>query len=91
MSAAAKAITITATSVRNMGFAPSAIVLAQRAPALPDGGDAADDRLTITDPRSGLSFELSVYRQYRQVHYELASAWGVKNIKPEHTALLMGI
>lgn len=84
-------ITTTATSVRNMGFAPSAIVLAQRAPLLPDGGDSADDRMTIVDPRSGLSFELSVYRQYRQVHYELASAWGVKNIKPEHTALLMGI
>ncbi len=91
MSAATKAITITATSVRNMGFAPSAIVLAQRAPALPDGGDAADDRMAITDPRSGISFELSVYRQYRQVHYELASAWGVKNIKPEHTALLVGV
>lgn len=91
MSAATKAITVTATSVRNMAFSPSAIVLAQRSPLLPDGGDSADDRMSITDPRSGLSFELSVYRQYRQVHYELASAWGVKNIKPEHTALLMGV
>ena len=85
------AITMTATSVRNMSFASSAIVLAQRMPALPDGGDMADDRMMVTDARSGLSFELSVYRQYRQVHYELACAWGVKNIKPEHTALLMGI
>jgi len=86
----ATAMTIGADAVQNMGFAPSAIVLASRMPALPDGGDSADDRMMVTDPRSGLNFELSVYRQYRQVHYELGLSWGVKNIKPEHTAQLLG-
>jgi hypothetical protein len=86
----ATAMTIGADATQNMGFAPSAIVLASRMPALPDGGDSADDRMMVTDPRSGLSFELAVYRQYRQVHYELGLSWGVKNIKPEHTALLLG-
>jgi hypothetical protein len=90
IAASATAMTIVGTSTRNMAFAPSAIVLASRLPALPDGGDMADDRMMVTDARSGLSFELSVYRQYRQVHYELALAWGVKVIKPEHTAVLLG-
>lgn len=88
--ASATAITVVGNSTRNMAFSPSAIILAQRLPALPDGGDMADDRITVVDPRSGLAFEVSVYRQYRQVHYELACAWGVKNIKPEHTAILLG-
>jgi len=83
-------IVVVGSSAQNLAFSPSAIVLAQRLPALPDGGDMADDRMIVTDPRSGLTFELAVYRQYRQVHYELSAAWGAKNIKPAHTAILLG-
>ena len=53
------AITIRAKANRSMAFARSAIVLATRMPALPEGGDMGVDRTTITDPRSGLSFEFS--------------------------------
>lgn len=88
--AAATAITVTAGSVRNMVFPRSAIALATRAPALPQQGDSAVDRTIITDPVSGLSFEVSVYAQYRQVQYEIALAWGCAALKPEHLAIVLG-
>lgn len=88
--AAAYAITVIATSARNLAFSRNAIVLAQRLPALPNGGDMAVDRTTITDPRSGLSFELAMYPQYRQMQYEISCAWGSAVVKPEHLALLLG-
>lgn len=83
-------ITVLAAATRNMVFSRSAIVLATRAPALPEEGDMAADRQIVTDPRSGLSFEISMYKQYRQVQYEVALAWGKKVVKTAHTALLLG-
>ncbi|WP_454869437.1 hypothetical protein [Pseudomonas gorinensis] len=53
MSAAAKAITVIAASHRNMFFHRSAIQLATRAPAMPEGGDAADDVMIVTRPCIG--------------------------------------
>lgn len=90
IAASATAITLVASSARNMAFRRSAIVLATRLPALPTGGDSAVDRTVVTDPRSGMSFEISMYAQYRQMYWEVAAAWGVKAVKPEHMALLLG-
>jgi hypothetical protein len=84
------AMTIGNNYTGNYGFARSALVLAQRLPALPDGGDMADDRQTIIDPISGLSFEVAVYRQYRQVYYEVAATWGVGAPNGAHIATLLG-
>lgn len=87
---AATNIAVLNQSNRNMFFARSALALATRAPALPPQGDSAIDRTIITDPISGLSFEVSVYPQYRQIQYEVALAWGCELVKPAHAGILLG-
>lgn len=84
------AMTVGGTYTANMAFDKNAIQLVTRAPALPNGTDQAADSMMLTDPRSGLTFEVRVYYGYRKVRYEVALAWGVKNIKPEHSVLLLG-
>lgn len=84
-----EAVTVIAIQDRNMCFSRNAIHLVTRAPARPVEGDSADDVMMIQDPRSGLGFEVSLYKEYRQVHYEIAAAWGFEVIKPEHLALLL--
>lgn len=84
------ALTVVAATTRNMFFHRSAIQLATRAPAMPDGGDNADDIMMVTDPVSGITYEFAVYKQKRQVRYEINCSWGVKTIAPRHVGLLIG-
>lgn len=90
MSAAAKNITVIGQATRNIAFPRSALHLVARAPALPDGGDNAVDRMMITDPRSGMAFEVSLYAGYRKMRAEVGLAWGVRGVKTEHIAMLLG-
>jgi len=83
-------VTIGNNFTPSVGFTRNAIELATRLPALPQEGDLAIMRETITDPRSGLVFELAVYPGYRMVVYQIMLAWGVLARKPEHIALMLG-
>jgi hypothetical protein len=84
------AITVFGTSARNIAMSRNAIVLATRLPELPDGGDLALDRFTLTDPRTGLSMELAMYPGFRMATYHLSVCWGVSVFKPEHCAVIIG-
>jgi len=83
------AVTVNAAHVKNLGFSRNAILLATRLPKA-GGQDLAVDRQVITDPRSGLSFELAMYPGYRMNKVEVAIAYGVSVVKPEHLAVLLG-
>lgn len=87
---ATRAITVVAAAARNVGFSRNAILLATRLPAVPAEGDMASDRMVVTDDRSGLSFEFAIYPGFRMNVYHVSLAWGVKVLKPEHVALLLG-
>jgi len=75
--------------VGGVAFYRNAIALAARAPALPEGGDTASDRMVMTDPRSGLAFTVAVYKGYHKVRFDVSLAWGVKVLQERHTALLI--
>lgn len=84
------AITVGNSYAANIGLSRNAVLLATRLPLLPKEGDLAIDRTVVTDPRTGLSFEVAAYPGYRMVTYHVMIAWGVKAVKPEHIATLLG-
>ena len=84
------AVTVNATSARNLAFSSDAIVLATRLPMFPSQGDLAIDNEVITDPRTGISFDLRVYPGDGMVLYRIHALWGYKVLKPAHSAILLG-
>jgi hypothetical protein len=88
--AATRAITVLATSARNIAMTRNALLVGTRLPALPAEGDMAIDRTVEVDPRTGIAFELAVYPGFRMVTYHISAAWGVRVMKPEHIATIIG-
>lgn len=89
MSAATKAMTIFGTSARNIALSKNAITLATRLPKY-QANDQAADRYVITDPVTGIAFEITMWPGQRMVKYEVSIAYGMSVIKPEHCAVIIG-
>lgn len=86
----ANALTVGNSYTPNLAFHKSAIELAIRPPAQPNGGDAAVDSMTVQDPFSGLVFEIAVYKGYMKMMLEVRCLYDAKVWKPQHVATLMG-
>ena len=88
MSAATKAMTMIATSTRHIGLQRQGLHLVMRAPN--DGNDGAADVATVTDPKSGLVFQLARYAQYMQSSWEMRVLYGVAAPNSDLIAVLYG-
>lgn len=84
------AITVGGAYSSNIVFHQAAHEIIMRPPATPEGGDAAVDSMIVQDPRSGLVFEIRVYKGYRKMMVEVALAWGVKAWMPKYIATVLG-
>jgi hypothetical protein len=84
------AITISAAYTPNIALSRNAIVLAQRVPKRANVNDGALGVEVVTDPFSGLSFEVAQYGIYRKGWFEVSCLWGVAVNKPQHLAILQG-
>lgn len=84
------AMTIGANYTPNMVFHRRAVELAMRAPASPIGGDAAADVMLVQDPRSGLVFEISVYKGFKKTMIMVGAVWGTRAWKSDFIATVMG-
>ncbi|MCL5460360.1 hypothetical protein M3M33_17110, partial [Loigolactobacillus coryniformis] len=58
------AITVGNDYTGNVAFHKNAVELVMRPPAMPPGGDAAADRMTMYDDKTGLVFEAALYQGY---------------------------
>lgn len=93
--ATANAMTIGNSYSPNMAFSKSAMQLVTRRPAMPvdmngKAMDMADDVIDVTDPVSGITYEIALYRQFLQMVFHIRLAWGTAAVKPNHIATLLG-
>jgi len=86
----ATAMTIGSAYLPNVAFTRDAVAFAARTPFMPEGGDEALDVMNITDPETGLTFQVVYYGRYRQKVIEIGAAWGVKTVNKSHSVLLIG-
>ncbi len=82
-------VSAVASYTGNFAFERNAIHLLTRLPQLPLEGSLGEHTV-VTDPYSGMSFLLSIYPGYHLVIIEVSIAWGVKAVKSEAIATLLG-
>jgi hypothetical protein len=81
---------VTTASLKNLIVQKAGFLLATRLPAMPAGGDSASDMIVVTDPVSNLSFQIAMYKQYRQISIDVAIAWGTKALRSDYCGILLG-
>jgi len=86
----ATTMTVGSAYLPNIALTRDAVVFAARTPFMPEGGDEALDVTEISDPETGLSFQVAYYGRYRQNVIEISAAWGVKTVNPRHSVILLG-
>src|SRR5215831_2621498 len=82
------ALTIGANYTPNIALHRNGLHLVMRAPDT--GNDGAADTVEVTDDFSGLVFQLARYGQYMQSSWEMRILYGVKAVKNDFIATLMG-
>lgn len=85
-----EAVTVKASHVVNLGFHRDAFALAIRPVMENRELDFVTNSQSITDPVTGLSLTLEVYRQYHQVTWEYSVLFGTNCVQPELAARLAG-
>lgn len=89
ITAATSALTIAASYSANLAFPRSSILFATRLPATPARGDLAADKITVTDPRTGIAFEIAWYPGLDMGLYRVRACWGVVALN-NNIAILQG-
>lgn len=84
------AITVGANYTSSTVLHRNAAELIVRAPAMPNGGDAAVDVMTVQDPFSGLVYEVAAYKGYQKAMFDVRLVYGVKVWKSDFVATLLG-
>ena len=84
------AVTIGNSYTANMAFHRGAVELAMRPPSQPYGGDAAVDRMTVADDKTGLVFEVALYKGYGMAVLDITTFYKAKVWNPHLVATLLG-
>lgn len=88
--ATANAMTVGNSYTPNIALHRSAMELAIRPMAEPNGGDAAVDAMIVQDPHSGLVFEIRAYKGYKKAMFDVSCIYGMKVWKSNHITALIG-
>ena len=83
-------VTISAAARRNIVLHRDAAEIAMRPIALPNGVDAAVDRMQVVDPISGMPFTLSYYQGFKKAMIEVGVLYGTKVWLPDFAAVHLG-
>jgi hypothetical protein len=83
-------VTLSAIGRRNIVVHREAAELAMRPIALPAGGDAARDRMTVQDPHSGLVFTMAHYVGFQKSMIEIGCLYGSKVWLPDFVCIHLG-